>query len=98
MALPVFKDPNTNLMLLQTNWTSQLNPIIANPLTDPAILKNLTLVSGNNIINHKLGRVPQGFFVTDINAASVIYRAAPYNNLTLTLNASAACTINLAIF
>ncbi len=98
MSLPVFKDPNVNLMLLQNRWSSQLNPVLANPLTNPTILKNIALVSGANVINHKLGQTMQGWFVTDINASATVYRSAPFNDLTLTLTASAPCTISLGVF
>jgi hypothetical protein len=40
----------------------------------------------------------QGWMITDINAAAAIYRSAPLNNLTLTLNASAACIVNIGVF
>lgn len=98
MSLPIFKDPNTNLMLMQNRWSSQLNPVLANPLTNPTILKNIALVSGANVINHKLGQTMQGWFVTDINASATVYRSAPFNDLTLTLTASAPCTISLGVF
>lgn len=98
MALATYKDENTNLMLMQSNWSSQLNPILANPLTNPTILKGINLVSGANVINHLLQQTQQGWFITDINAASTIYRSAAFNNLTLTLTSSAACTVNIAVF
>ena len=85
-------------MLMQNKWSSQLNPVLANPLTNPTILKNIALVSGANVINHKLGQMQQGWFVTDINASATVYRSAPFNDLTLTLTASAPCTISLGVF
>lgn len=97
MALPTFKDDNKNLMLMQSSWSSQLNPVLGNPMTNPLILKNLSLVSGVNVIDHKLGITPTGWFVTDITAAATIYRSAPFNSLTLTLTCSAPCTINLGV-
>ena len=39
MALPIFQDPNRNLMMMQTQWASQLNPVLAIPSI--TILKNL---------------------------------------------------------
>lgn len=98
MALVTFKSDDKNLMLLQSNWTAQLNPIIANPLTDPTILTNVSLATGVNVINHLLGKTQQGWFITDINAVVSIYRSAPFNNLTLTLTSSAPCTVSLGVF
>jgi len=84
--------------LANTKWASELNPVLNNPITNPSLLTNISLVSGANIINHKLGRTPLGWFITDINGAATIYRSAAFNNLTLTLTSSAAVTINLAIY
>ena len=98
MALPVFKDPNTNLMLLQTQWAGQLNPVLASPLTNPVLLKNIKLASGTNVINHTLQATQQGWIITDISAPATIYRSAPFNNLTLTLTSSAATTVSLAVY
>ncbi len=98
MALPIYKDDNKNLMLLQTQWTSQLNPVLQNPMTNASRLKGISLVVGDNVINTKLGQKTQGWFISDINAASTIYRNAPFNDLTLTLNSSAPATIDLVIF
>ncbi len=98
MALPIYKDPNTNLMLLQTQWTSQLNPVLSNPMTDPSVLKSISISTGVNVINHKLGRPMQGWFITDVDASISLHRSAPFNNLTLTLTSSGPATINLAVF
>lgn len=83
---------------MQSNWASQLNPVLANPLTNVTILKNVALTSGTNIINHKLGQTPQGWFIVDTNAAINLYRSKPFNDLTLTLVSSASATVNLAVF
>lgn len=98
MALPIYKDPNTNLMLLQTNWTSQLNPVLANPLTNASILKNVALVTGVNVINTKLGQTLQGWFISDINAAVSVFRSAPLSNLTLTLTSSGPAVASIVVF
>jgi hypothetical protein len=98
MALPTFKDPNTNLMLMQSSWASQLNPVLKNPLTNPSLLSGISLVSGTNVINHHLGSTPVGWFITDTNAAATIYRSQPFNSTTLTLTSSAPCVVSLAVF
>ncbi len=98
MTLPIQKDPNTNLMLMQNRWSSQLNPLLANPLNDVSILKNVSLVAGTNVINHLLGKVQQGWFLTDIQGAATIYRSAAFNGLTLTLTSSAPVICNIGVF
>lgn len=79
-------------------WASQLDPILANPATNPGLLPNIQLIAGVNVIPHKLGQVMQGWKPYDIQGPAVIYRSAPFNNLTLTLTSSAAVTISLEVF
>lgn len=94
MALP----QKLPLDLMQTQWASQLNPVLANQLNSASVLKNVALVNGDNVINHKLGRALQGWFVSDIDGAASIYRSQPLNNLTLTLTSNASVTVNLVVF
>lgn len=96
--LPQIQDKNQNFQLLQNKWSSILNPLIANPLSSALILDNVQLVTGFNIVPHKLGRVPQGWFITDIDAAVGVFRAKPFNPDTISLTTNGACTISLAIY
>jgi hypothetical protein len=98
MALPLIKDSDSNFQLMQTQWKAQLDPVLAKPLSRSNILANVALVNGVNVINHLLGRVQQGWIVSDITAAAMIYRSQPFNNKTLTLTSNAACTVNLVVF
>lgn len=87
--------------LAQTTWATQLDPIIANPLSNSIILKNVSLAAGTNVVNHKLGRVLQGWNSTRIRAAATIYDLQDTNQtpgLTLVLVASAPVIIDLAVF
>ncbi len=79
-------------------WASQLNPIISSPLSSASILESVALINGATVINHKLGRKMQGWFITDQNASAAIYRSQPMNSSTLTLTSSAAVTVNIAVF
>jgi hypothetical protein len=83
---------------METTWASQLDPVVSNQLVNGLLLQGIVVTSGNNTINHMLGRSPQGWFVVDTTAASTIYRSKPFNPLTLTLNASAPTTISLWVF
>lgn len=98
MALPIFQTPDRNLSMLQTQWASQLNPVLANPTTNLSILKDIVLKAGTNVINHKLGQKMQGWFLTDIQGPAVIYRNAELNNLTLSLSCSAPVTVSIGVF
>lgn len=96
--LPQFQSDMQPLQLMQSRWATILNPIINNPVTDPTILTGIALQAGDNVINHRLGKLPQGWLISDLNAAAVIYRNAPFNDRTLTLNSSVAAVINLVVY
>jgi hypothetical protein len=98
MGLPIQQTNILPLSLMQNTWSAQLNPVLANPVTNPGLLTGISIVSGVNVINHKLGRPMQGWKVTDINAAITLYRSQPFNSSTLTLTASGAAIINLEVF
>lgn len=84
--------------LMLTRWSSILNPLLANPLSGVSILPDVVLSTGNNKIPHLLGRMQQGWFLTDIDAASTIYRYLPFSTNFLYLNASAPVTVNIGVF
>lgn len=96
--LPVFKDENQQFMLMQSKWASELNPLLAKPLSDSITLTGINLNNGVTIINHLLGRQQQGWIVTDVNGSAIIFRSASFNNKTLTLTSNAAVTVNIMVF
>lgn len=81
-----------------TTWSSQLNPLLASPISSASVLSNIYLIDGVTVINHLLGRTQQGWFIVDVNGAATIYRSAPFNSKTLTLTSSAAVTVSLGVF
>lgn len=90
--------PKLEWELANPKWAAELNPLIKNPFNNVLILKNVVLASGDNVINHSLGTTPQGWVITDIQGAATIYRNAPFNNTTLTLNSSAGVTVSIGVF
>jgi len=97
--LPILHGDDT--VQMQTKWAAQLNPIIDNPISQGILLKNQVLVSGANVINHKLGRKLQGWIVTRIRASATLYDTQDANSspaLTLQLTASAGVTVDLYVF
>lgn len=89
------------LDLMQTTWATQLDPIISNPLLKGNVLQKVSLKSGVNVINHKLGRRLQGWYITRIRSAATFYDEQDSNQtpqLTLVLISSADCVIDLEVF
>lgn len=90
--------PRLPWSLAQTLWAQTLNPVLANPTTNMAILKNVTLVAGNNAIPHLLQQVQQGWIITDIQGVSSVYRYQPFDKIYLYLNSSGAVIVNIGVF
>lgn len=97
-TLPQFQNDDKDFQLLQSSWGSILNTLLKNPSLDNVLLKGISLGVGATVINHKLGRIPQGWRIVDIDGAATVYRSAAFNNLTLTLTSDAAVTVSLEVF
>lgn len=84
---------------MQTQWAQQLNPLIANEITQGLLLSNVTLASGaDTVIPTGLNRLQQGWIITDKDANANIWRTAAFNNNYLTLRASAAVVVSIWVF
>ncbi len=100
MGLPYYKSDDQSFTLLQTAWASQLNPLLANPVLQGVLQKNVVLNPGLNVINHKLGRNLQGYLITGMhNLYSQIFDTTSTTpNLTLNLNSSVSTSIDIYCF
>lgn len=89
-----------DLNKVQENVEAALTPIIACPLVNGLVLKNVELVSGqDNIVAHKLQRRPQGWFVVSPKQSATVWEltsALPASNLNL--RCSANVTLDLWVF
>lgn len=93
---------------MMTKWAASINPFISNPTNQGSILHNIQLISGVNIIPHKLGRVLQGwsivrrrqFLVATVPTAYDIYDTQDTNqmkSLTLQLTCNQGTQANPVI-
>lgn len=102
MALPIMLTNNQQVNSMQTLWSTQLNPVIMNPIVNGLQLTGISLVVGSNVVNHKLGRKLQGWIVTRMaDGFTQLYDTQNSNRnpeLTLTLNSSAAITVDLWVY
>lgn len=98
-SLPQFQGDDKGLW--QNSWKRILDPIVGSPTNNAQILKNITLTTGSNTINHKLGRVLQGWSFSRIRSACTAYDNQDNNqtpNLTLILVASADAVVDIVVF
>jgi hypothetical protein len=100
MSLPIFKSQDQSLNLLQTQWGTQLNPVIGNPLVSGVLQKNIKLVPGVNAVNHMLSRNLQGYIITGMhgNFTQIYDTTSTQPSLILNLNSSVAATIDIYCF
>lgn len=84
--------------LMLTKWSSILNPLLANPLNQASIIKDIDLSIGENKIPHLLGKPQRGWFIIDVDGGASIYRSKPLESLFLYLTSDAAVTVNLGVF
>lgn len=90
--------PAIDWPLANPKWAASLNPLLRNPVNNVSIISNITLVTGSNVINHLLGKTLQGWFLVDQQGVASIYRDAPFNSTTLSLNSSASVTVSIGVF
>jgi hypothetical protein len=89
---------NLPWQLANPKWASSLNPLLANPLNNASVLYDVSLGSGVNVIDHKLGHMMLGWFLIDPQGTATVYRSAPLNDLTLTLTASASLVTSIGVY
>lgn len=100
MGLPSFNTDDRILSMLQSQWASQIDPVIGLPLVKGTTLKNVKLVTGDNTINHLLQRPIQGYLVTNMQGAfsQIFSKPSAMPDLTMILNSSANTTVTLYVF
>ena len=99
--LPIFKSDNEPMVMMQTKWASVINPVLGIPLNQGLLLQDVSLVSGSNTINHRLGRKLVGWIVTRLRSSATIYDTQDTNqrpSLTLELVASAPVVADIFVF
>lgn len=96
--LPLIKIGDPAVQQMETLWKSALDPVLANLLLQGNLISNITLNNGVTVINHKLGRMQLGWFLTDNTGIATIYRSQPFNNLTLTLTSNASEVVSIWCF
>lgn len=90
------------LNALIQNLSSIFSSLLKQVQLDSVLVQNVTVVAGDNVIPHTLGRTLTGWKVIRQNAASNFFdkqATTKYNTSNyLVLNSSAACTISLECF
>lgn len=86
---------------IQDNTTKAVNQLSSNSLTSGSIVSSVSLSSGDNTINHKLGKTLTGWFIVRQRGSASIYDKQDSNKTpaqTLVLNSSAAVVVDIYVF
>lgn len=92
---------NQSLNMMQQQWASILDPLLANPSNSSLILPNVLLSNGTTVVNHKLGQALQGWSIVRQRGLASIYDQQDSNQtpaLTLVLVSNAAVSVDLEVF
>lgn len=79
-------DPN--LQSVQDNVRDVLQPFVTNPTIDGVLLENQNIVTGSNLIEHKLGREYRGFYLVSTGTNQT--QPIQWTSFTPTLGSSPA--------
>lgn len=99
--LPIFNTSDRILSQLETQWASQLNPLLANPSLQTRIIKQVNLAIGSNTINHLLGQNLVGWRIVRKRGPAEIYDTQDSNprpQLTLVLVSDTVVSCDLEVF
>jgi hypothetical protein len=92
-------DVNTNR--IQLNIEKVLNPVLVNPILDYNIVNSVRLIAGDNLVDHKLGRKPLGWYLVRKRGPAEIYDkqdSNPSANLNYLLNSDAIVDVDIYFF
>lgn len=91
--------PKLDWPLANPKWAATINPVLSLPILNGTQIDAVNLAGGQaRAINHLLQRMPQGWFLVDQNTDAIVWRAAAFNNLTLSLQADADVTVSIWVY
>lgn len=92
---------NQDIELLTQNIKKFVKVLEDNPLLDGVLIENIEFTGAVTVVvNHKLGRRPRGWIVTDLAGSGRIFRGANWTDKTLELANAIAnpCTVSIWVF
>lgn len=102
--LPKFKTfnaSNVELNRLQDNVADGFNSVLTSLILDYNIVSNQALKVGDNIVDHKLGRAPVGWFIIRKRGPGNFYDkqdSNPTPTRNIVINSDAAVTVDIYFF
>lgn len=95
LNLPVFEDEEINRAFVElSRVVNKLDPY---GILSGVLVSNQVIRTTGTQVRHKLGRVPQGFFVVKSSGAGQVYGSL-FNKNYLNLTATTEVTVSLWVF
>lgn len=89
--------PDPMINRIQDNISKSYNDIVDIPMLQGVAVKQVVLSTSGTAVQHKLGRTPVGWFVTDKVVDANIWRT-DWDSMFLYLDTDLATTIDLWVF
>lgn len=93
------KSETPELDKVQNNIQIFSDSVVEIPLLDGILIKDVVLTTSETLVDHKLGREPQGWLIVKKNAAQDIYESgSTLKQRFLSLTAAGTVTVTLWVF
>ena len=102
--LPKFKTFNSQdieINRLQDNVADGFNRVLTSAILDFTLIKSVALKIGDNVVNHELGRNPNGWIVVRKRGPGNFYDKQDSNTtpaLNIVINSDSAVTVDFYFF
>jgi hypothetical protein len=83
---------------LQENVALFINQIKLVPFLSGNAVSDIVITTSGLTVAHELGRIPQGYFITAINANATVWQTQASDDRFLYLDASATVTISIWVY
>jgi hypothetical protein len=103
-VLPKFKTFNSQdieINRLQDNVADGFNRVLTSAILDFTLIKSVALKIGDNVVNHELGRNPNGWIVVRKRGPGNFYDKQDSNTtpaLNIVINSDSAVTVDFYFF
>jgi len=98
VRLNKIRSKDADLNRTQDNVDVVLNFIQQSPLTGPVSVVTADLAVGDNVVGHRLNRVPIGYIIVSQTAATTTYTYAQQTSTFFYINSSAIATATILFF
>lgn len=99
--LITFYTKNEEINRIVNNFDNAISPVLSNPFLDYSLITNVSLTTGDNLVDHKLSRAPVGWVVVRKRSSANLYDKQDTNTTptkTYVINSDAAVTVDIYFF